>query len=48
MAPMPMFWARLLGFIGFVTMYAALALTLISLGDYLVTYRKVFTAKRVA
>ncbi len=45
---LPMFWARLLGFIGFVTMYGALALTLISLGDYLVTYRKVFTAKRVA
>lgn len=44
-AAMPMFWARLLGGIGLITMYAALALTLISLGDYLVTYRKVFTAK---
>lgn len=47
-APLPMFWAQLLGFIGLVTMYASLALTLISLGDYLVSYRKVFTTPPVA
>lgn len=41
-SPMPLFWARLLGFIGTVTMFVALALTLISLGDYLVKYRAVF------
>ncbi len=36
-----------IGGIGAVTMYVALALTLISLGDYLISYRSVFTAKRV-
>ncbi len=36
----------LIGGIGTVTMYVALALTLISLGDYLISYRSVFTAKR--
>ena len=38
---------HLIGGIGTVTMYVALALTLISLGDYLISYRSVFTAKRV-
>lgn len=38
---------HLIGGIGIVTMYVALALTLISLGDYLISYRAVFTAKRV-
>jgi CDP-diacylglycerol---glycerol-3-phosphate 3-phosphatidyltransferase len=38
---------HLIGGIGAVTMYVALALTLISLGDYLISYRSVFTAKRV-
>jgi CDP-diacylglycerol---glycerol-3-phosphate 3-phosphatidyltransferase len=37
---------HLIGGIGTVTMYVALALTLISLGDYLISYRSVFTAKR--
>lgn len=47
-APLPMFWARLLGGIGVVTMYGALVLTLVSLGDYVLSYRKVFTTKPVA
>jgi phosphatidylglycerophosphate synthase len=38
---------HLIGGIGTVTMYVALALTLISLGDYLISYRSVFTAKRI-
>ena len=38
---------NVIGGIGTVTMYVALALTLISLGDYLISYRSVFTAKRV-
>jgi len=38
---------HLVGGIGTVTMYVALALTLISLGDYLISYRSVFTAKRI-
>lgn len=37
---------HVIGGIGTVTMYVALALTLISLGDYLISYRSVFTAKR--
>jgi phosphatidylglycerophosphate synthase len=37
---------HVIGGIGVVTMYVALALTLISLGDYLISYRSVFTAKR--
>lgn len=37
---------NVIGGIGTVTMYVALALTLISLGDYLMRYRSVFTAKR--
>lgn len=45
-APM-MTLLHLIGGIGTVTMYVALALTLISLGDYLISYRSVFTAKRV-
>lgn len=44
-APM-MFLLHLIGGIGTITMYVALALTLISLGDYLISYRSVFTAKR--
>lgn len=42
------FWARILGSIGALAMYVALALTLISLGDYLVRHRSVFTAPRSA
>lgn len=41
-----MFLLHLIGGIGAVTMYVALALTLISLGDYLISYRAVFTTKR--
>lgn len=37
---------HVIGGIGIITMYVALALTLISLGDYLISYRSVFTAKR--
>lgn len=37
---------HLIGGIGTITMYVALALTLISLGDYLVSYRAVFSTKR--
>lgn len=44
-APHAMFWARVLGGIGTITMYVALALTLISLADYLVSYRRVFTMR---
>lgn len=40
------FWARVLGTIGTVAMYVALALTLISLADYLVRHRSVFTRGR--
>lgn len=42
----PMFWAKLLGGIGLITMYVALFLTLLSLADYLVSYRRVFTAPK--
>jgi CDP-diacylglycerol--glycerol-3-phosphate 3-phosphatidyltransferase len=42
---MALFWARVLGGIGTITMYVALALTLISLGDYLVKHRRVFTQR---
>jgi CDP-diacylglycerol---glycerol-3-phosphate 3-phosphatidyltransferase len=45
-SPMALFWARLLGTIGAVTMLVALALTLISLGDYLVRHGSVFVKKR--
>ena len=41
-----MFFARLLGTVGAVVMLVALALTLISLGDYLVRHGSVFTVKR--
>lgn len=44
-APM-MALTYVIGGIGTVTMYVALGLTLISLGDYLISYRSVFTAKR--
>ena len=37
--------AYTIGFIGTVTMYVALVLTLVSLGDYLVSYRRVFSAR---
>jgi len=37
--------AYIVGFIGTVTMYGALALTLISLGDYLVRHRSVFSTR---
>lgn len=43
---MAMFWAKTLGGIGLITMYVALALTLLSLADYLVSYRRVFTAPK--
>lgn len=43
---MAMFWAKTLGGIGLITMYVALFLTLLSLADYLVSYRKVFTAPK--
>jgi phosphatidylglycerophosphate synthase len=45
-SPMALFWARLLGMIGTITMFVALALTLISLGDYLVRHGSVFVKKR--
>lgn len=41
-------WARVLGSIGALSMLLALALTLISLGDYLVRHRSVFAARRSA
>jgi phosphatidylglycerophosphate synthase len=44
--PISSFLAFLLGGIGFVTMYVALALTLISLGDYLIRHRAVFAGAR--
>ena len=40
------FFARLLGSIGAVAMFVALALTLISLGDYLIRHRSVFVRGR--
>jgi len=44
--PVAMFWARLLGLIGSVTIAVAFALTLISLADYLVRHRGVFARAR--
>ncbi len=44
--PIADFFAHLLGSIGAVTMLVALALTLISLGDYLVRHRSVFVRGR--
>lgn len=41
--PISSFLAFLLGGIGLITMYVALALTLISLGDYLIRHRAVFS-----
>jgi len=41
--PISSFLAFLLGAIGLITMYVALALTLISLGDYLIRHRAVFS-----
>lgn len=38
-------WSRVLGTIGALSMMLALALTLISLGDYLIRHRSVFTAR---
>lgn len=46
--PVAMFWARLLGGIGLVTMYVAFLLTLVSLGDYLIRHGSVFSAPRRA
>lgn len=44
--PISSFLAFLLGGIGFIAMHVALALTLISLGDYLIRHRAVFTRAR--
>lgn len=44
--PVATFWARVLGGIGTVTIAVAFALTLISLADYLVRHRDVFTRAR--
>lgn len=41
-------WSRVLGTIGALSMLLALALTLISLGDYLIRHRSVFTTSRAA
>ncbi len=46
--PIAMFWARLLGGIGTITLCVAFLLTLISLGDYLVKHGSVFTAPKKA
>lgn len=46
--PIAMFWARLLGGIGTITLSVAFLLTLISLGDYLVRHGSVFTTPRKA
>lgn len=46
--PVAMFWARLLGGIGTVTLSVAFLLTLISLGDYLVKHGSIFTAPKKA
>jgi hypothetical protein len=43
-----MFWARLLGGIGTITLAVAFLLTLISLGDYLVKHGSVFTVPKKA
>lgn len=45
-SPTVLFWARVIGMIGTITMFVALALTLISLGDYLVRHGSVFVKKR--
>lgn len=45
--PLPNLLAQVLGAIGIVTMAAAFVLTLVSLVDYLVRHRAVFTAPRV-
>lgn len=46
--PVAMFWARLLGGIGTITLAVAFLLTLISLGDYLVKHGSVFTVPKKA
>lgn len=46
--PIAMFWARLLGGIGTITLAVAFLLTLISLGDYLVKHGSVFTVPKKA
>lgn len=46
--PVAMFWARLLGGIGTITLSVAFLLTLISLGDYLVRHGSVFTTPKKA
>lgn len=46
--PIAMFWARLLGGIGTITLSVAFLLTLISLGDYLVRHGSVFTTPKKA
>ena len=46
--PQAEIWARVLGTIGALAMFLALALTLISLGDYLIRHRSVLTTPRAA
>ena len=46
--PIAMFWARLLGGIGAITLAVAFLLTLISLGEYLRKYQCVFTTPKQA
>ena len=46
--PIAMFWARLLGGIGTITLCVAFVLTLVSLGDYLVKHGRVFLTPKKA